>query len=429
MGRTARRRRRCKPASDHRPSTGYQFEIVSLTTWMKTHGWKPTCRLTPARFADTGRGLMAAQNIDVGQPLAIVPGGLVITVDSVFASPFGKHFTAAYKTQQVLAAYLMFERHKGSESFWHNYIVSLPATVSNAAYCDAADLPDDLSEKVSDHQNTISTTFEQIVSEMGSVVCSHCSRAYSDIFTFEAYKWAWSIVNTRAVYISPDCSLKNKIKLSDVNNLALAPYIDMFNHSPDACVRAIVNRLNGAYTIVTEKLFKKRSEVFINYGPHSNTKLFLEYGFVVPSNPQDSVRLSANEIISKTNKSLNKNRMDKLKSYDLLDGHYCTSEGLSWSTRILIYLSVYSGRLNDEELKNRVFANLFDENEIEAISKIGTTIVKTKLEETKHWESNMSSTVLKNDQAEKLTGFMVALELVKENRRLLEKCLQSLNVK
>jgi len=425
MGRTARRRAR--PMSD-RPSTGYQFEIVSLTTWMKAYGWKPTCRLTPAYFGDTGRGLMAAQNIGIGQPLAIVPGCLVITVDSVSVSPLGKYFTTVYKTQQVLATYVMFERHKGSASFWFNYIVSLPTTMSNAAYCTAENLPDDLSVKVLDHQNTILTTFNQIMSEMSSDICSHCSETFSNIFTFEVYKWAWSIVNTRAVYMSPDCSLKNKIKLSDVNNLALAPYIDMFNHSPVACVRATVNHLNGAYTIVTEKLFKKHSEVFINYGPHSNTKLFLEYGFIVPSNPQDSVYLSANEIISKTGKSLNKNWMEKLKSYDLLNGHYCTSEGLSWSTRILIYLLIYSDRLNDEELKNRVFANLFDQSEIEAVSKIGTIVVETKLEKTKHWESNMLS-VLGSNRTEKSTGFVVAAELVKENRRLLKKCLQSLNVK
>jgi len=265
------------------------------------------------------------------------------------------------------------------------------------------------------------------MAEMSSVVCSHCSDTCDNIFTFEVYKWAWSIVNTRAVYISPDCSTKNKIKLSDINNLALAPYIDMFNHSPLACVRATVNNLNGTYTIVTEKLFKKHSEVFINYGPHSNTKLFLEYGFIVPSNPQDSVYLSAKEIISKMGKCLNKNRIEKLKSYNLLEGHYCTSEGLSWLTRILTYLLLYSDQLNDEELKNRVFANIFDENEIEAVTKFGSIIVETKLEETKKWETNML-TVLKNNPSEKSTGFVVAAELVKENRRLLESCLQSLNI-
>lgn len=426
MGRTARHR--CKPtSSDPRPSTGYQLEIVSLISWMKAQGWKPTCRLAPACFANTGRGLMAAQNINIGQPLAIVPGCLVITVDKVSLSSFGKYFTSVYKTQQVLATYLMFERHKGSESFWYNYILSLPTTISNAAYCITEHLPDDLSEKVLDHQNTILTTFNQIMSEMSSIICLHCSDTLGNIFTFKEYKWAWSIVNTRAVYISPDCSLTNEIKLSDVNNLALAPYIDMFNHSPVACVRATVNCLNGAYTIVTEKLFKKHSEVFINYGPHSNTKLFLEYGFIVPSNPQDYIHLSADEIISKTGKSLNKNRMEKLKTYDLLDGHYCTSEGLSWSARILIYLLIYSDRLNDEELKNRVFANLFDQSEIDAIFKIGIIIIETKLKETKHWKSNMLS-ILESIQKEKITGFGVATELVKENLRLLENCLQSLNV-
>lgn len=425
MGRTARRR--CKSTSN-RPSTGYQFEIVSLTTWMKAYGWKPTCRLAPACFTNTGRGMMAAQNIGVGQPLAIVPGCLVITIDSVSLSPFGKHFTTVYKTQQVLATYLMFEHHKKSESFWYNYIMSLPTTMSNAAYCSADNLPDDLAEKVLDHQNTILTTFNQIISEMSSIVCSHCSDTYSNIFKFDIYKWAWSIINTRAVYMSPDCSLKNKIKLSDVNNLALAPYIDMFNHSPFACVRATVNHLNGAYTIVTEKLFKKHSEVFINYGPHSNIKLFLEYGFIVPSNPQDSIYLSANEIINKTDKSLSKIQMEKLKAYDLLEGHYCTSEGLSWSTKILTYLLIYSDKMNDEELKKRVFANFFDNSEVETISKIGIAIIESKLEEIKHRESKML-TILQNSEAENSTGFVVATELVKENRRLLEKCLKSLIVK
>lgn len=425
MGRTARRR--CRPKSD-RPTTGYQLEIVSLTTWMKDNGWKPTCRLAPACFADTGRGLMAAQNINVGQPLAIVPGRLVITVDSVSISSFGKHFTSVYKTQQVLATFLMYERHKGPDSFWYNYIVSLPTTISNAAYCSIENLPSDLSAKVLDHHNTIMATFNQIMSEMSSVVCSHCTDTFSNIFTFELYKWAWSIVNTRAVYMSPDCSLKNKITLSDINNLALAPYIDMFNHSPMACVRATVNHINGAYTIVTEKLFKKYSEVFINYGPHSNVKLFLEYGFIVPSNPQDSVCLSANEVISKTGKILNKNRMEKLKNFDLLEGHFCTSEGLSWSTRILAYLLIYSDRFSDEELKNRVFANLFDQSELKAVSTIGSAIIESKLEETKQWELNMSM-VLENNRAKKSSGFVVAVELIKENRRLLEKCLQSLIVK
>lgn len=229
--------------------------------------------------------------------------------------------------------------------------------------------------------------------------------------------------------MSPECSTKNKIQLSDVNNLALAPYIDMFNHSPLSSVRATVNHLNGTYTIFTDNLFKKHSEVFINYGPHSNTKLFLEYGFIVPSNPQDSVYLSAKEIISKTGKRLNENHMKKLKSYSLLDGHYCTSDGLSWSTKVLTYLLLYSDRLNDEELKNRVYSNMFDVNEIEAITKIGSIIVEAKLKETKTWETNML-TELENIQAKKSTGFVVAAELVKENRKLLENCLRSLiNVK
>ena len=56
--------------------------------------------------------------------------------------------------------------------------------------------------------------------------------------------------------------------------LALAPYLDMFNHSPSADVEAgldlveVDDRHN--YQIVSNVGFERHSEVFISYGRHGN---------------------------------------------------------------------------------------------------------------------------------------------------------------
>ena len=56
--------------------------------------------------------------------------------------------------------------------------------------------------------------------------------------------------------------------------LALAPYLDMFNHSPIADVEAgldLVGEINGSnYQIVSNVGFERHSEVFISYGRHGN---------------------------------------------------------------------------------------------------------------------------------------------------------------
>ena len=37
-------------------------------------------------------------------------------------------------------------------------------------------------------------------------------------------------------------------------------------------------------------------QVFINYGPHSNTVLLLEYGFLLPHNQQDGISLQLSQV-------------------------------------------------------------------------------------------------------------------------------------
>lgn len=57
-------------------------------------------------------------------------------------------------------------------------------------------------------------------------------------------------------------------------------------------MRAGLNTKTACYEIVTEDSFQAHDQVFISYGPHDNTTLFLFYGFTLPTNVYNSVFFS-----------------------------------------------------------------------------------------------------------------------------------------
>lgn len=60
------------------------------------------------------------------------------------------------------------------------------------------------------------------------------SEAVESIFSYCAMRWAWCTVNTRAVYMK----CPPRLCLSpEPDTCALAPYLDLLNHSPDVQVR------------------------------------------------------------------------------------------------------------------------------------------------------------------------------------------------
>ncbi len=55
------------------------------------------------------------------------------------------------------------------------------------------------------------------------------------------FEWAWFTVNTRAVYLAVDPRDPGGQQLSAEDSLALAPYLDLLNHSAAVTVQAGVN--------------------------------------------------------------------------------------------------------------------------------------------------------------------------------------------
>lgn len=74
---------------------------------------------------------------------------------------------------------------------------------------------------------------------------------------------------------------------------AMAPVFDMFNHDPSASTVHGFQETNECLHLVTLQAWESGSEVRLNYGPLSNSRLLLLHGFCLPDNLFDAVELWA----------------------------------------------------------------------------------------------------------------------------------------
>jgi hypothetical protein len=342
-------------------------------------------------FGDTGRGLRAETSISKNQVIVSIPLELLITVSTVESSDIGWIFSNANGVslfaQQVLAAFLVWEKHLGHHSVWEPYLNSVPVDYSVPLYCSNEELdvlPSILLEPILIHKQKVIDTFSDLkkIVSMHSGTCWHCSESISTIFQREQYWWAWSTVNTRCVYLDEQV-LSHHLKIQDKSCLALAPFLDMFNHSNDADVQVGLSSDGKSYDIRTLVPFAKYTQVFIHYGYHSNLKLYTEYGFILPLNPHDFIPFMFEEILNsikytypeKFNCSASK--LDFLKCHSLAENLSCNFDGLSFNVKAVIYMCMTSESQKDI-LTLKIYSSEFTSEENMAICKVGKHLIKQK---------------------------------------------------
>lgn len=94
--------------------------------------------------------------------------------------------------------------------------------------------------------------------------------------TIEDYKWAISVVYSRALGITRD----------GVYIRVIPPIIDMANHNPDAATEAAetlcYSSLDDSLLFLSSNTRSAGEECHAYYGNYSNNKLLYTYGFVIP---------------------------------------------------------------------------------------------------------------------------------------------------
>uniref|UniRef100_I3ML59 SET domain-containing protein 4 n=2 Tax=Ictidomys tridecemlineatus TaxID=43179 RepID=I3ML59_ICTTR len=285
-------------------------------------------------FLGTGRGLMSRTPLREGQMIISLPESCLLTTETVIRSYLGVYITKWKPRPSPLLAlctFLVSERHAGDRSLWKPYLQILPKTYTCPVCLEPEVvnlLPKALKAKTEEqraHVQKLFTSSRDFFSSLQPLF----AEPIDSIFSYSALLWAWCTVNTRAVYLRPR---KQECLSAEPDTCALAPYLDLLNHSPHVQVNAAFNEKTRCYEIRTASGCRKHEEVFICYGPHDNQRLLLEYGFVSPCNPHACVYVSRDTLVKylpSTDKQMNK-KISILKDHGFIENLTFGWDGPSW---------------------------------------------------------------------------------------------------
>lgn len=359
MGRTKRKRAlRIK----NRPSGSISLEnvqeTISLKKWLNRMEWENHSKLILKQFSNTGRGVASLLNIRAQQRLIEIPYHLLITCANVFESEIVDYnlFDAykKFKTQDLLAIFLAIERHKHDKSKWKSYLDTLPDVLPDLPWlCNDSEsllIPSELIKIVKQRKWDLETSWERVKKSINSnCKCVCCKQPLYRVINFNEFTWGYVMVNTRAVYVQPDIIRKFSRQdlssfLSDEPCLALCPFMDMFNHSTQANIKAELVCVGDSlkYALTTLISYKKHQQIFISYGAHDNEKLFCEYGFFLRYNDLDCIRFDLEDIVNSCNTSLNRKQRAFIKSRCLSDELYVSIQGLSFNLKAAFFVALKS---------------------------------------------------------------------------------------
>ncbi|GAB1300444.1 SET domain-containing protein 4 [Apodemus speciosus] len=265
-------------------SESHRSEFIELRKWLKERKFEDT-RLVPASFPGTGRGLMSTASLQKleGQVIISLPESCLLTTDTVIRSsvgPYIKKWKPPLSPLLALCTFLLSERHAGSQSLWKSYLDVLPTSYT-CPVClepEVVDLlPGPLKAKADEQRARVQALFAAS-GGFFSTLQPLFAESVDSVFSYQAFLWAWCTVNTRAVYLS---SRRQACLSAEPDTCALAPFLDLLNHSPHVQVKAAFNEETRCYEIRTASRCRKHQEVFICYGPHDNQRLLLEYEMLV----------------------------------------------------------------------------------------------------------------------------------------------------
>ncbi|KAG0339218.1 SET domain-containing protein 4 [Podila horticola] len=257
-------------------------EYLDFLQWLKDLGC-PKTKLTLAEFSNTGRGMMATKDIKAGEVMIQVPERNLVTLKSLQSTygPRIARFGKKINSHMVIALHIALLVQAPEKSGWLPYLRMLPKKFDTMPVRYPQELFDLLPQNAQAHVNKQKA---KIVADYNCVLDFLKSNQdlLSRPLSYEEYEWAWLVVNTRCIYLDAK-------RQDAADNIALAPMLDFLNHTHDAKTEGRFCTKTKSYQIKTLLPYKKGEQVFINYGPHDNCFILVEYGFVTPDNPYNYV--------------------------------------------------------------------------------------------------------------------------------------------
>ncbi|KAJ2905712.1 Rubis-subs-bind domain containing protein [Zalerion maritima] len=259
-----------------------------MESWLKATGAVGLDDLELAEFPVTGRGVRTLRRFKEGERVLTIPCGSLWTVEHAYADPLLEPVLRSARpplsVEDALAMYILFVRSRESGyDDLRSHVAALPTSYSSSIFFGE----DELEVCAGTSLYKITKQLERQIEDDYRGLDVRVLGQYRDLFplekfTIEDYKWALCTVWSRAM----------DFELPDGNSIRLlAPLADMLNHSSEVKQCHVHDALSKNLSVLAGKDYEAGDQVFINYGPISNSRLLRLYGFVLPGNPNDSYDL------------------------------------------------------------------------------------------------------------------------------------------
>lgn len=425
MGRTQRKRKQ-KLKTPKNTIVNNDPSTIKLKQWLCANKWTDETFINISEFEQTGRGVLFKTKKNVGDKLISIPYSMLISLNTLqddveFNKQILEDFCTPLSMQQGLCLYILYHKHLGLKSLWHQYVDTIPKAFSVPYFCIPREqqvIPKLIHTQLEQQTENINQVLEFITNIKTRCTC--CHQPWGSIF-YPDVSWSYFAVNTRCVYVDPEIvkALTKPAKwLKDEPSIALAPLLDMFNHDCQAQTEAKLNmdlqtvlrykddvKLRLCYELYTLKQYEAYSECFISYGKHDNLKLLVEYGFFIPHNPYDSITINFEDIVLLSKTHVVQNFYKKqifMQTKDLQEYLFLNSEGFSHNLIMLMHLFFNNTLL--------YFDEIYKVSDIEDVREPCRTLVENKIYEINNCLKKMLCIEVFTDSFNVVVKFMQSLE-------------------
>lgn len=186
---------------------------------------------------------MTCKKLASGDLVISVPEHMLITTKTVEQSEIGKlliklQLMSLLSANQMLCVFILYEKYLGKSSFWHPYVSTLPRSFNTPAYFNEEELgalPSCLHQQCVTQITTVHESYEELKGFLEQDT-SMLDKKFLDSLTFDEFRWAWFVVNTRSVYKADEVDTLHvgMATRHTENTYALAPVLDLLNHADTA---------------------------------------------------------------------------------------------------------------------------------------------------------------------------------------------------
>ncbi|XP_035679503.1 SET domain-containing protein 4-like [Branchiostoma floridae] len=247
--------------------------------------------------------MMATKALKHEELMLVIPQRLLITMDAImdsYIAPYIERADPRLTPTQALAVFLMCEKYRREKSFWRPYIDILPEEYSCPTFFTEDDfrlLPNSLRGKAKAKKYECHKEYKELAPFFKMLADLFPDQ--EDAFNFKDFKWAWSAIKTRALDVPIGReSCRHLRDAEDTPTPTMFPLVDSINHAAQAKIRHRYNEKSRCLESRTETVYRRHAEVMNSYGRADNDNLLLEFGFVVPGNPEDTVTFHLGKVSS-----------------------------------------------------------------------------------------------------------------------------------